>query len=160
MGDDTMGPVMVDFIRQNVDLIKTIPPRFHTAIHKRLVELQRRAPFDQSQVRRMFYREFKSSGYNLRRLTRDQTNKAVGQLNLVRQKEAGVEKYRWRTAADERVRPTHHANSARIFFWDQPPPETGHPGEDIQCRCVASAHLPRRETLEGLTKMFCMPNRR
>ena len=143
----SLKALIAGFYTANVDLIKTIPPRFHTAIHKRLVELQRRAPFDQSQVRQMFFREFKSSGYNLRRLTRDQTNKAVGQLNLVRQKEVGVEKYRWRTSADERVRPTHNDNNARIFFWDQPPPETGHPGEDIQCRCIALPIFPGEKRL-------------
>ena len=44
--------------------------------------------------------------------------------------------YRWRTAGDDKVRPSHAANEGRIFNWDYPP-DTGHPGEDYNCRCTA-----------------------
>lgn len=44
--------------------------------------------------------------------------------------------YRWRTAGDDKVRPSHAANEGRIFNWDRAP-ATGHPGEDYGCRCMA-----------------------
>lgn len=44
--------------------------------------------------------------------------------------------YRWRTAGDGKVRPSHVANEGRIFNWDVAP-ATGHPGEEFGCCCVA-----------------------
>jgi SPP1 gp7 family putative phage head morphogenesis protein len=70
-------------------------------------------------------------------IARDQTSKMNGSFNRVRQTSIGINKYRWQTAEDERVRPTHRANDQKVFSWDNPPSETGHPGEDINCRCVA-----------------------
>ena len=69
-------------------------------------------------------------------IARDQTSKLVGNLNQYRQKSLGINQYVWSTAGDNRVRDEHLANEGRIFSWDDPP-STGHPGEDINCRCVA-----------------------
>jgi len=44
--------------------------------------------------------------------------------------------YRWRTASDEKVRASHAANEGRIFAWGNPP-DKGHPGEEMNCRCYA-----------------------
>lgn len=72
-----------------------------------------------------------------RLIARDQVSKATGELNKLRQREVGVSRYRW-TSGDERVRPDHEANSGKVFEWSSPP-STGHPGEDVQCRCTAVA---------------------
>jgi SPP1 gp7 family putative phage head morphogenesis protein len=74
-------------------------------------------------------------------IARDQTLKLNGAITQARQEDAGVEEYEWSTSGDERVRETHQANEGKRFRWDSPP-ETGHPGEDYQCRCVAIAVLP------------------
>lgn len=47
--------------------------------------------------------------------------------------------YIWRTSGDDKVRPSHAANNGKIFAWDNPP-ETGHPGEDYNCRCRAEPY--------------------
>jgi hypothetical protein len=44
--------------------------------------------------------------------------------------------YIWRTAGDDKVRPSHAANEGKIFAWANPP-DTGNPGEDYNCRCTA-----------------------
>ena len=93
----------------------------------------------------MLNREFKVSGSNLRRITRDQTSKAVGQLTHARHRQLGIQKYTWRTAQDERVRVTHQALEGSRQKWDSPP-AVGHPGEDIMCRCVA---IPVIEEADG-----------
>lgn len=72
-------------------------------------------------------------------IARDQTSKLIGELDRLRQQQIGVDEYDWATSADERVRPTHRSKNGKRFRWDEPPPETGHPGEDYQCRCVARA---------------------
>lgn len=82
----------------------------------------------------------KSFGITHRRATliaRDQTTKLNASLTRLRQQEVGVEEYIWQTSGDERVRPTHRANDGKKFRWDSPPKATGHPGHDINCRCVA-----------------------
>ncbi len=75
-------------------------------------------------------------------ISRDQTSGLASQLNERRQREFGVNRYRWRTARDERVRPTHRFNAEKIFSWDRPPSATGHPGHDVNCRCVAIPIFP------------------
>ena len=132
-------------IAENVALIVTIPERAHEGLRKRIIEAFQEAPFDQQALRKLVRDEFKSSGYNLRRIVRDQTNKLIGELTQIRQQQLGVSQYSWLTAQDERVRPTHVSKSGLIFRWDAPPPDTGHPGHDIQCRCLARPVLTSAE---------------
>ena len=124
-------------VSDNVALLRTIPPRLQEGLADKLRNELRTAPFDQQRLRGVLRSEFRVQGYNLRRITRDQTNKVIGQLSEIRQRQVGVTRYTWRTAQDERVRDTHRINNSRGFEWANPPPITGHPGNDIQCRCVA-----------------------
>lgn len=88
----------------------------------------------------------KSFGITKRRATliaRDQTAKLNSSLTRLRQEEVGVEEYIWQTSGDERVRPTHRQNDGKKFKWAFPPKETGHPGHDINCRCIARPVLDK-----------------
>lgn len=69
-------------------------------------------------------------------IARDQTNKFNGQLAQLRQKDIGIGSYIWTTARDERVRPTHRAMDGKVVYWNHPP-SIGHPGSEINCRCIA-----------------------
>lgn len=77
-------------------------------------------------------------------IARDQTLKTYGVLQRAAQTSAGLDQYEWSTSRDERVRPDHVVLEGQIFSWDSPP-AVGHPGEDIQCRCVAVPLLPQPE---------------
>lgn len=68
-------------------------------------------------------------------IARDQSSKINAALTQARHEELGIKKYRWSTSGDERVRDSHAENDGKIFSYDDPP-ETGHPGHDINCRCV------------------------
>lgn len=141
--------IMLKVINDNVDLIKTIPTRYHTRLKADMAHLLDTHPFDEHAVTTKLRQTYKSSGYNLRRLSRDQTNKTIGKFTEARQTRIGVQRYQWRTASDERVRPSHQSNDGRIFRWDSPP-STGHPGYEIQCRCVALAVIdPPNRPLQG-----------
>lgn len=86
-------------------------------------------------------------------IARDQLGKYSGALDQARHAEAGLTFYKWKTVGDDRVRPTHKANNGKRFSYQKKPPNTGHPGEDIQCRCKAQAILfsPEEEAeLEAL----------
>lgn len=72
-------------------------------------------------------------------IARDQIAKLTSELDRIRQEQAGVSKYRWVTSRDERVRSSHKSKQGREIRWDRPPDDTGHPGDDYQCRCLAMA---------------------
>jgi SPP1 gp7 family putative phage head morphogenesis protein len=80
-------------------------------------------------------------------IARDQIGKLNGKVNHKRQTNLGINKYIWRTGKDRRVRGTpggafpnakysHFAREGKTFSWDEPP-EDGHPGEPVLCRCGA-----------------------
>lgn len=80
--------------------------------------------------------------YRAKLIARDQAAKMNASFNETRQKSIGVRRYRWSASIDERTREAHAEADGQIFSWDDPQVVgvTGdlvHPGEDIQCRCVA-----------------------
>jgi len=93
------------------------------------------------------------------RIARDQSGKMNSAFNQARQLQVGIRKYQWSTSEDERVRPSHEdmesggENGDGIYSWDEPGPLAGtidgepcHPGQDIQCRCVATPIVDMDET--------------
>lgn len=74
-------------------------------------------------------------------IARDQTQKLCSDLNQARQNDIGIRKYIWSGLDDGRERDSHVANNNQVFSWDSPPEDTGHPGEDVQCRCSADPYL-------------------
>ena len=137
LSEPEISAFMAHKLSENVDLIKTIPIRVHAGLKARLALELQRAPFDQQVLTQMVRKEYGSTGYNLRRIVRDQTSKTVAGLTEIRQRQLGIDGYEWLTSQDERVRPSHIANSGQFFLWSKPPSRTGPPGQDIQCRCVA-----------------------
>jgi SPP1 gp7 family putative phage head morphogenesis protein len=73
-------------------------------------------------------------------IARDQIAALNGELSRIRQTQVGVQRYRWRTSLDERVRSQHQGREGKIFRWDEPPSD-GHPGQPILCRCTAEPVL-------------------
>ena len=124
-------------IAENVGLIKTMEGRHKRQLIGKLQEDLITKPFDSESVKNFLEQGNKSAGYNLRRITRDQNNKIIGQLTHMRNKELEIEQYEWSTSNDTRVRDNHRSKNGEVFEWDEPPADTGHPGNDIQCRCVA-----------------------
>ena len=145
LNDAAIRPLMDAWRRENVSLIRTIPQRLHEGLYQRMSATFAERPFDRQALSRVLSTEFQSAGYNLRRLTRDQTGKAIGQLTQARHRQIGIEEYTWHTSQDERVRPSHAALDGTRQRWDSPP-SVGHPKEDIQCRCVAIPYIPEAET--------------
>ncbi len=65
-----------------------------------------------------------------------QVDRALIALLLEHKMYGGSTHYIWRTQEDDKVRLSHAANDGRLFAWDTRP-DTGHPGEDYNCRCWA-----------------------
>lgn len=76
-------------------------------------------------------------------LARQETSLLMSKFHESRYKDAGVTKYIWSGAMDERERADHKALEGQVITWDSPPVvdrKTGrraHAGEDFGCRCVA-----------------------
>jgi SPP1 gp7 family putative phage head morphogenesis protein len=124
------------FASQNSMLIKSIPiqelEQVAGMVERGLQEGSRFETFEDDLIKR-----FGITRRRAKLIARDQTTKLNASLTKLRQQELGVEEYIWQTAGDERVRATHRANDGKKFRWDNPPKETGNPGTDVNCRCVA-----------------------
>ena len=127
---------MLEKVADNVSLIKTIPKRLHESLRNDLTEALRTAPFDRQMLTNVVGKNYKSSGYNLRRVVRDQSNKTIGGLNQIRQQQLGISEYIWMSSKDNRVRPEHQQNDGNVFAWSTPP-LLGPPGQAVQCRCYS-----------------------
>ncbi len=124
--------------RENVALIKTIPEEYFKKIEGAVFRGTTQGRTASSMIQQI--QEIgKVTENRARVIARDQSSKLNSALNQQRSQNLGVEEYVWRTAGDERVRDSHKSKNGKVFRWDDPPKDTGHPGQDIQCRCVAQA---------------------
>lgn len=123
-------------ITENVALIRTLDDRHKKGLLDKVQKDLVNKPFDRASITKHLQQQSNVTGYNLRRITRDQTNKMTGNLTQMRHQQIGLTHYMWSTSQDSRVRDEHRPLDGKIFTWDDPPPG-GHPGEAIQCRCVA-----------------------
>ena len=137
LNEDRIASYMMHWRERNIGLIKTIPPRLHDQLLRDVTEHFHDRPFDRGGLRQIVEQGGRSGGYNSRRIARDQTSKAVGQFNKMRQTDVGVESFIWRTSLDERVRDAHAALESMVFRWDS---ADEIPGEAIHCRCRAEPY--------------------
>jgi SPP1 gp7 family putative phage head morphogenesis protein len=77
-------------------------------------------------------------------IARDQTVKLSGELNRLRQQQAGIDQYTWRHSGKVNFRPEHKARDGKVFDWNDPPAD-GHPGNAINCGCTAQAYIDLSE---------------
>lgn len=144
-----LGPVMEAWRESNVALIGGLGP-YHAGEVERIVgeawTTGKRAEWIQRELENRI-------GITRRRaelIARDQVGKLNGQLTMLRQSAYGVETYIWRTSLDERVRQMHADREGERFEWSTPP-EDGHPGMPIQCRCVAEPDI--QDQLDELERL-------
>lgn len=93
----------------------------------------------QKEVRRQMARLFRVTKSRADLIASDQVAKLNSDLSEIRQTQAGVAKYVWRTSQDERVRPRHRRLDGKEYRWgERTDAEEGlSPGKPIRCRCVA-----------------------
>lgn len=179
MGIDAMSILdnaTLDHIRrkvfdENVYLISTIPREHLSDVMSAIVADFRGTGFpdDSKSLSGRIQQIGHITRDRARVIARDQTAKLNSALAQARQEDAGVTHYIWRTAEDIRVVGTpggrypkgnswhgnHFLLNGKIFAWNNPQ-EDGHPGEAIQCRCVA---LPvfNREKIAAASAMHTVP---
>lgn len=128
------------FTRTNVSLIKSIPQQFFDQVEARVVAGVNAGERPAAMVAEIQER-FGVAESRAALIANDQVGKFYGKLNEVRQKHLGIDKYIWRTVGDDRVRLNHREKDGKRYSWDDPPADTGHPGEDINCRCYPEPDL-------------------
>lgn len=129
------------WVNENVDLIVTIPNDMLDDMKRVILESYLNGDTVTS-ITKKIERCYGVTKSHARLIASDQMGKLSSQLSRYQQTKAGVSKYVWRTAGDNRVRETHKALDRKTFSWDNPPvvDKKGrrcHPGEDYHCRCIA-----------------------
>ena len=133
---ENLNDILIAKTRENVALIKSIPNEFLKKVETVVFEGTTQGNRPTSMIKEL--QKIGDVTENRARLiARDQTSKINSALNQERQRNLGVEEYVWITADDDRVRPNHASKNGKTFRWDNPPKDTGNPGEDIDCRCIA-----------------------
>ena len=135
-----LDEALENFAGENVNLITTLSQRHITDV-RGIVTRAVRQGLPVAEVERQLRARIGKTDANLRLIARDQVSKLNGQLTRIRQEAVGIESYIWRTSLDERVRASHRVKEGKEYRWDEPPADTGHPGEDFQCRCYAEPVL-------------------
>lgn len=137
---ENLGDTLQIKTRENVSLIKSIPEEYF----KKLENIVYQGTTQKNSAKSLIEQITKlghSTESRAKLIARDQTAKLNSVLNQERQQNLGVEEYIWVTADDGDVREEHARNNGKTFRWDTPPKNTGHPGEEIQCRCIAQPRI-------------------
>lgn len=145
------------FLENNLRLIGSIPAQDLNAVADVFKEAAN-AGRSVSDIAQQLEHKFKVSRVRAQLIANDQTLKLNAAINKERQIRAGITKYVWTTARDEKVRgnplgkyplprlgvgPDHWRLDGTVQLWIAPPIvdtrtlRRAHPGEDIQCRCLA-----------------------
>jgi len=137
----------------NVQLIKSIPQEYFGKVADAISRNFKGIP--QEDAKSLAGRLQNIGNITNRRavfIARDQTAKVNSALTQARHKDAGVNKYIWRTSKDNRVvgnpngkypkatrgHGNHFKREGDVFYYNKPLHD-GHPGQAFNCRCKAVA---------------------
>lgn len=156
-GEPWLAEALSQWEAENIKLIRSIPQQALDRMHGKIVSAVRSGT-PTAKLAEWIRNEYGVARSRADLIARDQVGKLNGQLTEERQTRIGVRSYKWRGSLDERERDEHVAREGETFRWDDPP-EDGHPGEPILCRCWAEPVLPLLEDIEGLVYTDPMPAR-
>lgn len=128
-----LGALVDAFVHENVALVRSIPRDLLGDLEK-VVARGVRSGQRHEEIAKVIEERFDVAENRAALIARDQVGKFIGELNKARQEALGIEGYVWRTVGDNRVRDEHDEREGESFSWDDPP-EDGHPGEAVNCRC-------------------------
>ena len=140
--DATVQAHMTQALATNVELIKTIPPRLHESLRRRIAEA-----FAGRTVQSATAIPIVGAGIQIERVQppavdAGSTQKAERRPENCVSSRSGVTHYIWRTSEDERVsQRTRKTTGKRLRGRRRLPVTTGHPGHDVQCRCSSEPVL-------------------
>jgi len=127
------------WVNENLDLIKSVDRNVLDSVRRTLTEKVVAAADKKILMSELTAEIERLTGVSRTRaalIGADQVGKLHGRLARYKQMSEGIERYIWVTRGDSRVRPAHRVRHGVSYRWDSPP-DGGHPGEAIRCRCVA-----------------------
>ena len=119
----------------NVQLIKSIRSQYLDKVQNAVMQAMVKGSLNKdlaAQIKDLGKTTEKRAAF----IARDQSSKLNAALTRARHEEVGIKKYMWSTSGDERVRESHAEKDGQVFEYANPPADTGHPGHDVNCRCV------------------------
>jgi len=122
-------------VAENVSLIKNLKDKQLLDIELIVYQGVKNGQ-SQKEIRELMMERFDMSYNRAQLIAVDQTGSVLSQMTAKRHKVMGIERFKWSTSKDERVRPRHKELDGKVFDYDDPPSE-GMPGMPIRCRCVA-----------------------
>ena len=148
---ENIGESLQLAVEQNLNLIKSLSEKQLSRAKNVVLSEVRTGNFDASRLKDMLVHDFGISERHAEFIARDQTHKLNSNLNQLRLENVGVTHYTWMTSQDRRVRgdptgkypnarPSHYIRQGKTFAFKNPPSD-GNPGEPINCRCYAAAHV-------------------
>jgi len=126
-------------IKDNVSFIKNIKDDYLSEIEK-VVRDGVKDGRTAKQIREQLVERVKVAESRAQFIAVDQTGSILGQMTAERHQQIGIDKFKWLTSHDERVRDSHKVLNKEVFSYNDPPTVNGRvvlPGEDYRCRCVA-----------------------
>lgn len=143
-----LSELMAIWEAENIRLIRSIPTEYVNQLQGRIVAAVQEGK-SVAQLRAVIEETFDLPRNRAHLIARDQIEKLNGQLTRYRQESIGVTEYRWRGVLDQRERDEHREREGQVFEWKEPP-DDGHPGHPINCRCWAEAVLPNLDDLKAI----------
>jgi len=125
------------FVTRNLDLIKDVDRQVFDQVNAKLTKAVREGRRHEELIE-MFEKRLGVARSRAKLIARDQVSKFNSDLNRVRQRNNGITRYKWITVGDGRVRDEHDILGGTVRRWGNPHPTEGHPGDAVQCRCIAA----------------------
>lgn len=128
--------------RRGTDLIRTVERDLVVGIDEHIMRAAREGT-PTSALRDVLVERLGISERHGQLIARTEIARLNSAVTESTQRQAGVERYKWRSAHDSRVRPRHRELDGTVHAWSQPPAGAGpygdpaHPGSSPNCRCVA-----------------------
>jgi SPP1 gp7 family putative phage head morphogenesis protein len=139
------GESYLRLMRENVDLIQSIPRKAALRVHE-LVTEARVGGRRHEEVAQMILESGRVSASKATLIARTESSRAAVTLTQARAQYVGSQGYLWRTAHDADVRPEHQEMEGVYVRWDKPPitdmPKPYHAGCGPNCRCFPEPVLP------------------
>lgn len=144
LSDSLVKEAAAALLREQVDLIKSIPTRMAERAQSLALEAQKTGA-RASVIAAEIENSTKVAQSRAVLIARTEIAKANATLTQARAQSVGATHYVWRTAGDNDVRETHAELDGKVFAFDDPPYIDGegnhHAGEFPNCRCYAEPIL-------------------
>ena len=140
-----VGEAFADLMRQNVDLITSIPLEAAERVHALVTENLYKGERAEVISEKILETENITKG-RATTIARTEIARAASTLTQARAIGVGSTGYIWRTSKDLIVRESHRKMEGRFVKWDTPPTlidgTTTHAGQIYNCRCWPEPEIP------------------